>query len=102
MIFFILFVLFLIVVVIILPGLRVVQQYQKGVVFRLGRIVSIKEPGLNIIIPYIESMRKVDMRTVTLPIPPQKIITKDNVSVDVSAVAYYQIVDPQKKHCRHC
>ncbi|TSA45775.1 slipin family protein [bacterium] len=85
-----------IVVFIILPGLRVIQQYQQGVVFRLGRIVGIRQPGLNLIIPYIERIQKVDFRTVTLPIPPQKIITKDNVSVDVSAVAYYKIVDSVK------
>lgn len=85
-----------VVVFIILLGLRIVQQYQKGVVFRFGKIISVKEPGLNWIIPYIDRMRKVDFRTVTLPIPPQKIITKDNVSVDVSAVAYYNIVDAIK------
>ena len=80
----------------ILPGFRVVQQYEKGVVFRLGKIIGQREPGLTWIIPYIEWMRKIDLRTITLPIPPQKIITKDNVSVDVSAVAYFQIVDPTK------
>jgi regulator of protease activity HflC (stomatin/prohibitin superfamily) len=87
---------FLVLIFIVLPGLRIVQQYQKGVVFRLGRIVRVSEPGLNFVIPYIEQMRKVDFRTVTLPIPPQKIITKDNVSVDVSAVAYYRILDSVK------
>ncbi|OHB25283.1 MAG: band 7 domain-containing protein [Parcubacteria group bacterium RIFOXYD2_FULL_52_8] len=81
---------------IVLPGLKIVQQYQKGVVFRLGKIVGVREPGLNWIIPYIDVMRKVDFRTITLPIPPQKIITKDNVSVDVSAVAYYKVVDGVK------
>ncbi|MDD4333495.1 MAG: slipin family protein [Patescibacteria group bacterium] len=86
----------IIIVFIILPGLRVVQQYEKGVRFRLGKIIGIKEPGLNWIIPYIEWMRKADLRIITLPIPPQKIITKDNVSVDISAVAYYQIVDAVK------
>lgn len=83
-------------VFLILPGLRTVQQYQKGVVFRFGRIVGGREPGLNIIIPYFEKLRRIDLRTVTLPIPAQKIITKDNVSVDISAVAYYRIVDPIK------
>lgn len=73
---------------VVLPGLRIVQQYEKGVVFRLGKIVRVCEPGLNWVIPYLEWMRKVDLRTITLPIPPQKIITKDNISVDVSAVAY--------------
>jgi regulator of protease activity HflC (stomatin/prohibitin superfamily) len=81
---------------IILPGLRIVQQYQKGVVFRFGKIMGTRQPGLNMMIPYFEQMRRVDLRTVTLPVPPQKIITKDNVSVDVSAVAYYRIVDVVK------
>lgn len=93
----IVFVLFIIVVVfIILPGFRVVQQYEKGVVFLFGKITSIKEPGLVWIIPYFSWMRKVDLRTITLPIPAQRIITKDNVSLDVSAVAYYKIVDVTK------
>lgn len=85
-----------ILIFIIIPGLRVVQQYEKGVVFRLGKITGMKEPGLTWIIPYIEWMRKVDFRTITMPIPPQKIITKDNVSVDISAVAYYQVMDAVK------
>jgi regulator of protease activity HflC (stomatin/prohibitin superfamily) len=92
----ILYVALFILLFIVLPGLRVVQQYQKGVVFLLGKIVGTKEPGLTWIIPYVSWMRKVDLRTVTLPIPPQKIITKDNVSVDVSAVAYYRITDSIK------
>jgi regulator of protease activity HflC (stomatin/prohibitin superfamily) len=82
--------------VVLILGLRIVQQYEKGVVFRLGKIVGIKEPGLNWIIPFIDRMRKVDFRTITLPVPSQKIITKDNVSVDVSAVAYYKISDAVK------
>jgi len=86
----------IIIVFIILLGFRVVQQYEKGVVFRFGKIISVKDPGLTWIIPYISWMRKVDLRTITLPIPPQKIITKDNVSVDISAVAYYKIVDATK------
>ena len=83
-------------VFLVLPGLRTVQQYQQGVVFRFGKIVGLRGPGLNMIIPYFESLRKVDLRTVTLPVPAQKIITKDNVSVGVSAVAYYRIVDVVK------
>jgi regulator of protease activity HflC (stomatin/prohibitin superfamily) len=83
-------------VFLILPGFRIVQQYEKGVVFRFGKIISSREPGLNWIIPYVDRMRKIDFRTVTMPIPPQKIITKDNVSVDISAVAYYKIVDAEK------
>lgn len=85
-----------ILVFVVIPGLRIVQQYEKGVVFRFGRITGVRDPGLRLIIPYIERMKKVDFRTITLPIPPQKIITKDNVSVDVSAVAYYRVVDAVK------
>ena len=85
-----------IVVILIILGLRTVKQYEKGVVFRFGKIVGLKEPGLNWIIPFIDQMRKVDFRTITLPVPTQKIITRDNVSVDVSAVAYYKIIDAVK------
>ncbi|MBU0897536.1 slipin family protein [Patescibacteria group bacterium] len=88
--------LLLILVFIVIPGFRVVQQYEKGVVFFLGKIVSIKNPGLNWIIPYLQWMRMIDFRTMTMPVPPQKIITKDNVSVDISAVAYFKIVDAIK------
>ncbi len=91
-----LYILIFVVVFIILPGFRVVQQYEKGVVFFLGKIIAVKDPGLCWIIPYIQWMRKVDFRTLTMPIPPQKIITKDNVSVDISAVAYFKIVDAVK------
>lgn len=86
-----------IVFIIIAYGMRVVKQYERGVVFRLGKVSKeVKQPGLRLIIPVIDQMRKVAMRTVTLPIEAQKIITKDNVSIDVAAVAYYQIVDPIK------
>ena len=91
-----LYVIGLLILFVVLPGLRIVQQYQKGVVFRLGKIVGLREPGLNLIIPYIEQLKRIDLRTITLPVPPQKIITKDNVSVDISAVAYFKIVDPVK------
>ncbi|HEY4518389.1 MAG TPA: slipin family protein [Candidatus Paceibacterota bacterium] len=93
---FMFWIMLLVLIFIILPGLRIVQQYEKGVVFLLGKITGMKEPGLSWVIPYISVLRRVDLRTMTLPIPPQKIITKDNVSVDVSAVAYYKVVDPIK------
>lgn len=80
----------------LLLGFRIVQQYQRGVVFRFGKVVSTRDPGLTWIIPFIDTMRNVDLRTITLPVPAQKIITKDNVSVDISAVSYYKIVDPVK------
>ena len=92
-------IIFLVVVVlfIIANGVRIITQYERGVVFRLGRVRShIKGPGLRVIIPIVDQMRKVSLRIVTLPIESQKIITKDNVSIDVAAVAYYQIQDPIK------
>ncbi|HYF04680.1 MAG TPA: slipin family protein [Patescibacteria group bacterium] len=92
----IILILIIIFIFFILPGLRVVQQYQKGVVFFLGKLTATKEPGLSWIFPYLSWMKKIDMRTVTLPVPPQKIITRDNVSVDVSAVAYFKITDAEK------
>jgi regulator of protease activity HflC (stomatin/prohibitin superfamily) len=78
-------------------GVRIINQYERGVVFRLGKVRPlVKEPGLRLIIPIIDQMRKVSMQIVTLPVDSQKIITKDNVSIDVSAVAYYQVQDPIK------
>jgi regulator of protease activity HflC (stomatin/prohibitin superfamily) len=77
-------------------SLRIVKQYEQGVVFRLGRVVAVKEPGLVRIVPVIDVIRRVSMRVVTMPIESQGIITRDNVSVDVSAVAYYRVVDARK------
>jgi regulator of protease activity HflC (stomatin/prohibitin superfamily) len=89
-----------VVVVLVLVGLalsvRIVQQYEKGVLFRLGRVIGVREPGLTLIIPVIDVLRRVSLRIVTMPIQSQGIITRDNVSVDVSAVAYYQVVDATK------
>jgi len=80
----------------VLAGLRIVQQFERGVVFRLGRVVGEKGPGLQVIIPLIDQLRKVRLQTITMPIVSQKIITRDNVSIDVAAVAYYKIVDATK------
>jgi regulator of protease activity HflC (stomatin/prohibitin superfamily) len=80
----------------ILSGLKVVKQYERGVIFRLGKIQTTKNPGLRFVLPILEQMKKVGMRIVTLPVNSQKIITRDNVSIDVAAVAYYQVVDPIK------
>jgi regulator of protease activity HflC (stomatin/prohibitin superfamily) len=86
-----------IIIIIIANGVRIVNQYERGVVFRLGKVrAEIKQPGLRLIIPIIDQMRKISLRIVTLPIESQKIITKDNVSIDVAAVAYYQVSDPIK------
>jgi regulator of protease activity HflC (stomatin/prohibitin superfamily) len=90
-------VLAVIILIIIANGVRIINQYERGVVFRLGKVQGdVKQPGLRLIIPIVDQMRKVSMQIVTLPIESQKIITKDNVSIDVSAVAYYQITDPTK------
>lgn len=86
----------IIILVIVLLGVKVVQEYERGVVFFLGRFAGVRGPGLIIIIPILERMAKVGLRTVTMEIPSQKIITKDNVSIDIAAVAYYHIVDPEK------
>lgn len=80
----------------LLTSLRVVQEYERGVIFFLGRCTGVRGPGLIILIPIFERMIKTTLRTVTMDIPSQKIITKDNVSIDIAAVAYYHIVDPQK------
>ncbi|MBI4080281.1 MAG: SPFH/Band 7/PHB domain protein [Candidatus Levybacteria bacterium] len=78
----------------LLIGVRIVRQYEKGIVLRLGKFRSVVGPGLNIIVPYIESLIKVDMREKVINVEPQVVITKDNVTVTVDAVIYYKIVDP--------
>jgi regulator of protease activity HflC (stomatin/prohibitin superfamily) len=95
---FILLVVVLLVVALIAFSLsiRVVTQYEKGVLFRLGKVVGVKDPGLAVIIPIIDRLMKVSLRIVTMPIQSQGIITRDNVSVDVSAVAYFKVVDAVK------
>ncbi|MFI7547870.1 slipin family protein [Actinoplanes sp. NPDC049599] len=77
-------------------ALRIVKQYERGVLFRLGRVIGCREPGLRVIIPIVDVMHRVSLRIVTMPIQSQGIITRDNVSVDVSAVAYFRVVDAVK------
>src|SRR6202165_2043931 len=77
-------------------SLRIVKQYEEGVLFRLGKVRGVKKPGLVVIVPVIDVLRRVSLRIVTMPIQSQLIITRDNVSVDVSAVAYYRVVDATK------
>lgn len=87
----------IVIVLIIVFGVRIVQQYERGVVFRLGRVQgNVRNPGIRLIIPIIDQMRKISLRVVTMPVQSQKIITKDNVSIDVAAVAYYKVDDPVK------
>ncbi len=82
--------------ILILSSLRVLKEYQRGVVFRLGKVIGIKGPGLIFVFPVIDSMKKVDLRVITMDIPPQDVITRDNVSVKVNAVTYYRVIDPKK------
>ena len=77
-------------------AVRVVQEYERGVIFRLGRVVGAKGPGLFFIVPFIDRMVKVNLQTVTLDIPPQDVITRDNVTMRVNAVCYFQVYDPVK------
>jgi len=80
----------------ILVSIRVIKEYDRGVVFFLGKLTQVRGPGLTFLIPLLEQMTRVTLRTITMAIPSQKIITKDNVSIDIAAVAYYHIVDPKK------
>jgi regulator of protease activity HflC (stomatin/prohibitin superfamily) len=75
-------------------GVAIVRQYERGVVFRLGRLRTVREPGFRVMIPLVDRMRKVSLRTVTMPIPSQQVITRDNVSIGLAAVAYFRRVDP--------
>ena len=77
-------------------SVRVLREYERGVIFRLGRLIAQKGPGLILLIPFIDRMVKVDLRTVTLNIPPQEVITRDNVPAGVNAVAYFRVIDPRK------
>ena len=85
-----------ILVVLVFLSLRVVKEYDRGVIFFLGKVTGVRGPGLIILIPIFELMTRVTLRTITMNIPSQKIITKDNVSIDIAAVAYYHIVDPMR------
>ena len=82
--------------IILISGIRVIKEYERSVIFFLGRQTAVRGPGLIYLVPIFEKMVKVTFRTVTMGIPSQKIITKDNVSIDIAAVAYYHIVDPTK------
>lgn len=82
--------------IIISAAVKITQEYERGVVFRLGRYVGIRGPGLVVLIPFVERMVKVDLRILTLDIPSQEVITRDNVTVKVNAVAYFRALDPER------
>ena len=82
--------------VLLAASIRVLREYERGVVFMLGRFWKVKGPGLVLLIPVVQQMVRVDLRTVVLDVPPQDVITRDNVSVKVNAVVYFRVVDPEK------
>jgi len=86
----------ILVVALLAASLRILREYERGVVFQLGRFWSVKGPGLIFLIPVVQQMVRVDLRTVVFDVPPQDVITRDNVSVKVNAVVYFRVVDPQK------
>ncbi|OZN88006.1 SPFH domain-containing protein, partial [Pseudomonas aeruginosa] len=77
-------------------ALRILREYERGVVFQLGRFWKVKGPGLVLVIPAIQQMVRIDLRTIVLDVPPQDVISRDNVSVKVNAVVYFRVLDPQK------
>ncbi len=85
-----------IVIVILAFAIRILREYQRGVIFTLGRFTGVKGPGLIILFPYIQQMVRVDLRTIVLDVPTQDVISHDNVSVHVNAVVYFRVVDPEK------
>src|SRR5205809_6368998 len=84
----------IILLLVLFSAIRVVQQYERGVIFVLGRLIGAKGPGLFMVPPFISRMNKVDLRIVTLTVPPQEVITRDNVTIRVTAVIYFYVVDP--------
>jgi len=80
----------------LVSALKVLKEYQRGVIFRLGKVIGLKGPGLIIVWPMIDAIRKVDLRVVAMDVPPQDVITQDNVSVRVNAVVYFRVIDPKK------
>ena len=85
--------LFFIVVFVAVNTIKILNEYERGVIFRFGRLKAPRGPGLILLLPFIERMRRVDLRTITMDVPPQDVITKDNVSVKVSAVVYFRVID---------
>ncbi|MDD5622671.1 MAG: slipin family protein [Actinomycetota bacterium] len=90
----------LIFLIILLSAVKILREYERGVIFRFGRLGGTKGPGIFVIIPFVDKMIKVDLRTVTMDVPPQDIITRDNVPVKVNAVVYFRVMDPAKSVVR--
>jgi regulator of protease activity HflC (stomatin/prohibitin superfamily) len=88
-------VILLFILIVLAAAIKIVQEYERGVVFRLGRLAGVRGPGLILLVPFIERMTKVDLRTVTMDVPAQEVITKDNVTIRVNAVVYFRVLEPQ-------
>src|ERR1043166_8200324 len=86
----------IVVVIVIFAAVKIMREYERGVVFTLGRFTGVKGPGLILLIPFVQQMVKVDLRTRVDDVPPQDVISHDNVSVSVTAVIYYKIIDPER------
>jgi len=86
----------IILLLLLAAGVRILREYERGVIFRLGRLIAQKGPGLIFLIPIVDRMVRIDLRTVTLSVPPQEVITKDNVTVRVTAVAYFRVIDSNR------
>jgi regulator of protease activity HflC (stomatin/prohibitin superfamily) len=86
----------ILVLIVVAKSIRIVNEYERGVLFRLGRVdpANLKGPGLRLLVPFIDRMQKVDLRTVTMDVPPQEVITKDNVTIKVNAVVYFNVMNP--------
>src|SRR6478609_4089159 len=89
-------VIILFVLLILVNAIRILREYERGVIFRLGRLMAVRGPGLILLIPVIDKMVKVSLRTVVFDVPPQDVITQDNVSIKVNAVVYFRVIQPQK------
>src|SRR3954447_13924851 len=87
---------FVVLAILIASSIRILREYERGVVFQLGRFWKVKGPGLVLLIPALQQMVRVDLRTVVLDVPTQDVISRDNVSVKVNAVVYFRVVDPEK------
>jgi len=90
------FVVIVFAIIILANAIRILREYERGVIFRLGRLIGVKGPGIILLIPIVDRMVKVSLRTVVMDVPPQDVITKDNVSIKVNAVVYFRVVQPDK------
>ena len=89
-------IIFILMIFIVIPGVRIIRQFERGIVFTLGRYTSTRNPGLRVIVPFIQTVTKVDVRSTPIDVPKQEVITKDNVTVGVDAIVYFRVINPSK------